>query len=61
MSQVKMLSKLAKKRQRTMIATIHQPRAEIFEEFDNLLLLGQGGAVIFFGAAKNCVEYLNRA
>ena len=36
-------------------------KLKIFEEFDNLLLLGQGGAVIFFGAAKNCVEYLNRA
>ena len=56
--QILTLSKLAKQGQRAMIATIHQPRAEIFAAFDNLLLLGQEGAVIFFGPAKDCVAHL---
>jgi ABC-type multidrug transport system ATPase subunit len=37
---VRTLAQLAKRGQRAMIATIHQPRTEIFDEFDQLLLLG---------------------
>ena len=34
---------------RTVVCTIHQPSIDIFEAFDELLLLKPGGATIFFG------------
>ena len=34
---------------RTVVCTIHQPSLEIFQAFDELLLLKRGGETIFFG------------
>lgn len=34
---------------RTVVCTIHQPSLDIFEAFDELLLLKRGGKTIFFG------------
>ncbi|KAK9856815.1 hypothetical protein WJX84_004570 [Apatococcus fuscideae] len=34
---------------RTMVATIHQPSIDIFESFDELLLLMRGGRTIYWG------------
>ena len=34
---------------RTVVCTIHQPSREIFEAFDELLLLKPGGKVVFNG------------
>lgn len=33
----------------TVLCTIHQPSAELFHMFDNLLLLGSGGKQLYFG------------
>lgn len=46
---------------RTIVCTIHQPSAEIFGNFDELLLLKRGGHQIFYGPlgpdSQNLVEY----
>ncbi|XP_057859925.2 ABC transporter G family member 42 isoform X2 [Cryptomeria japonica] len=34
---------------RTVVCTIHQPSIEIFEEFDELLLMKRGGQIIYYG------------
>ena len=34
---------------RTVVATIHQPSAAVFNLFDDLILLKKGGNVVFFG------------
>lgn len=41
---------------RIVVAVIHQPRSSIFALFDRLLLLSEGRAV-FFGPAKNALQY----
>ncbi|KAF7385485.1 hypothetical protein HZH68_013915 [Vespula germanica] len=52
---VKMLKKLAKN-DRTIICTIHQPSATIYETFDHIYLLADGRCM-YEGAPKNTVEY----
>lgn len=42
------LRKLADNGQ-AVLATIHQPSAVLFQEFDNLLLLAKGGKTVYFG------------
>lgn len=49
------LKKLATKG-RNIITTIHQPRSEIWDLFDNLIILTKGSPV-FSGPAKNCVPF----
>ncbi|OLN97692.1 putative ABC transporter ATP-binding protein/permease [Colletotrichum chlorophyti] len=52
---VRTLKKLAIKG-RTVITTIHQPRSEIWDLFDNLVILTKGSPV-YSGAAKDCVPW----
>lgn len=42
---------------RSLVMSIHQPSAEIFDLFDHLLLLSRG-EMIFFGLASQCVPPL---
>ncbi|KAK8543055.1 hypothetical protein V6N12_015624 [Hibiscus sabdariffa] len=46
---------------RTIICTIHQPSIDIFEAFDELILLKNGGSLIYFGplGQRSCkvIEY----
>ncbi|KAL8224637.1 hypothetical protein R6Q59_000267, partial [Mikania micrantha] len=46
---------------RTVVCTIHQPSIDIFEAFDELLLMKRGGQVIYAGPlgknSKKVVEY----
>ena len=41
----------------TVVAVIHQPRAEIFASFDDLLLLAPGGMTVFTGPQKKVMDY----
>jgi hypothetical protein len=44
------------RRGRTVIMTIHQPRSEIWELFDRVVVLSQGSCV-FNGETKECLPY----
>eukprot|EP01134_Creolimax_fragrantissima_P004609 CFRG4609T1 len=44
---------------RTIVATIHQPRSNIYAMFDNILLLSNGH-VVYFGAAHMAVDYFSK-
>ena len=43
---------------RTVITTVHQPSAEIFAMFDDLLLMQRGGFMAFLGPVGDLVPYL---
>lgn len=45
-------------RGRSVVATIHQPSAELFSRFDRVLLLQTGGQSVYFGpGGQNLVDY----
>jgi len=46
---------------RTVICTIHQSRSDLFPLFGNLLLLANGGRMIYSGKAEKMVEYFAEA
>lgn len=52
------LGDLARKDNRTVISTIHQPNSDIFEMFDRLVLLAKG-KIIYFNMANKSVQYFN--
>jgi ABC-type multidrug transport system ATPase subunit len=41
----------------TVVAVIHQPRVEIYELIDKLLLLGRGGKTVYLGPAADAAAY----
>jgi hypothetical protein len=45
----------------TVAAVIHQPRQEIFEALDDVVLLGRGGRPVFLGPATLAAAYLVEA
>lgn len=52
-----MLKKLAEKYRLSIVMTIHQPRSEILEIFDKILLLAQGSTV-YYGDLDEILEHL---
>ncbi|KAJ3119633.1 hypothetical protein HK100_000215 [Physocladia obscura] len=41
----------------TIVAVIHQPRAEIFESFDDVLMIAPGGRTAYFGPVPEAKPY----
>ncbi|SCU98125.1 LAMI_0F13146g1_1 [Lachancea mirantina] len=60
---VQVLRKLAEAGQ-SILCTIHQPSATLFEEFDRLLLLKKGGQTVYFGPigdhSRTLLNYFER-
>jgi ABC-type multidrug transport system ATPase subunit len=52
------LGDLARKENRTVISTIHQPNTDIYEMFDRLVLLAKG-KIIYFNKADLAVDYFD--
>ena len=52
-----LMKKIAKEQQMTVAAVIHSPSQQAFEQFDDLLLLGKGGRVIYFGPRELASRY----
>lgn len=46
---------------RTVVCTIHQPRADIWSVFDNMVLLVTGGRAAYSGRADSVVDYFKDA
>ncbi|GAA6023398.1 hypothetical protein JCM11491_006458 [Sporobolomyces phaffii] len=44
----------------TVVLTIHQPSSQIFHQFDQVILLGMGGAQLYAGQAKASREWFAR-
>jgi hypothetical protein len=44
---------------RTVVTTIHQPSSKMYQIFDRLILLAEGH-VLYYGAAKDAMEYFAR-
>jgi hypothetical protein len=47
-------------RGRTVVSVIHQPRYEIFLMFDDIILLGKGGRVVYAGPTSKAMAYFNQ-
>ena len=55
---MEILGDLARKENRTVVSTIHQPNSDIFEMFDRLMLLARG-KIIFMNEARLAVDYFS--
>ena len=44
----------------TVVAVIHQPRTDIYDMFDSLMLLGIGGKTVYHGPATKCRDYFEK-
>ena len=54
---VSLLKRLAEKFRYTIICSIHQPRAQIFHQFDDLLVLAPGGQQLYFGTVPDALPH----
>ncbi|ODV98223.1 hypothetical protein PACTADRAFT_48022 [Pachysolen tannophilus NRRL Y-2460] len=54
---LELLNQLATEDNKTIILTIHQPKAELFNHFGNILLLSRGGNVVYNDNIKEISTY----
>jgi hypothetical protein len=57
---MELLQALAKEG-RTIICTIHQSRSDLFPMFGNLLLLANGGRIVYSGKGEDMIQYFQEA
>lgn len=43
-----------------IVVTIHQPQQEVFDLFDKVYIMANGGITIYDGQPNNCVEFVQR-
>ncbi|RHY67083.1 hypothetical protein DYB34_007384 [Aphanomyces astaci] len=55
---VQMLASLANQQGLTVVSTIHQPRAEIFDLFHDVVLMDKGGFLIYCGPSHDAKTHL---
>ncbi|RHZ83223.1 hypothetical protein Glove_99g57 [Diversispora epigaea] len=55
----KLLKKIAKHQGITVAAVIHSPSEKSFKMFDDLMLLGKGGRVVYFGPRDQAMKHFN--
>lgn len=54
---VQMLKKIAVEKNIAVVCSIHQPRSSIWNVFDDILLMGPGGHVIYHGPRSEVLPY----
>jgi ABC-type multidrug transport system ATPase subunit len=53
------LKKLAKSENKIVLVTIHQPRTDILELFDKIILLSMG-KMVWFGPTSDCIDHFGK-
>lgn len=56
---LQLLKKIAVQKNVAVVCTIHQPRSSIWNVFDDIMLLGPGGHVIYHGPRDQVVPYFS--
>ncbi|KAJ3057864.1 hypothetical protein HK102_010827, partial [Quaeritorhiza haematococci] len=54
-----MLRNVARQQGLTVAAVIHSPSPSTFKQFDDFLLLGKGGQIVYFGPTEQVEQYLH--
>ncbi|MDY6993402.1 MAG: ATP-binding cassette domain-containing protein [Pseudomonadota bacterium] len=57
---IRLLFELTQQHELTVIATIHQPSRDVFQRFDNLLLMTQDGRMAYYGPTAQATVYFER-
>ncbi|KND03224.1 uncharacterized protein SPPG_09010 [Spizellomyces punctatus DAOM BR117] len=55
-----LLHTIAREQFMTIAAVVHSPSPAAFNQFDDLLLLGKGGRIIYFGHRAEAIKYFER-
>lgn len=58
---LKILNNMKRQNKTSIALTIHQPRAEAFDMFDNLILLSHEGRLVYSGPASGAVAVISQA
>ncbi|CAI2169630.1 3148_t:CDS:10 [Funneliformis geosporum] len=53
----KLLRNIAHQQKLNVAAVIHSPSPQAFNTFDDFLLLGKGGRIVYFGPRENALDY----